>query len=131
MGVLSGPTGPIGHAGPTQNIEQNLRIEPVADLLILTRLVNCSATFSQRRANSSSLGAALSLGWAPRARPPPHGGSPARTENAGHAGDEREAIEAIFPETWVQTCIVYEIRASMSYVPDRERKKIVERHGGW
>ena len=27
-----------------------------------------------------------------------------------------EAIEAVFPDTWVQTCIVHEIRASMRYV---------------
>src|SRR3954471_20914898 len=32
-----------------------------------------------------------------------------------------EAIEAIFPKTTVQTCVVHLIRASLRYVPRRER----------
>ncbi len=35
-----------------------------------------------------------------------------------------EAIEAVFPKTWTQTCIVHEIRASMRFVSYRDRKKV-------
>jgi putative transposase len=35
-----------------------------------------------------------------------------------------EAIEAIFPKTTVQTCIVHLIRSSLRYVPRREREQI-------
>ena len=35
-----------------------------------------------------------------------------------------EAIEAIFPKTTVQTCIVHLIRSSLSYVPRREREQV-------
>jgi putative transposase len=35
-----------------------------------------------------------------------------------------EAIEAIFPKTTVQTCVVYLIRASLRYVPRREREQV-------
>ena len=35
-----------------------------------------------------------------------------------------EAIEAIFPQAWVQTCIVHLIRASLRYVNYRDRKKV-------
>ena len=35
-----------------------------------------------------------------------------------------EAIEATFPQTWVQTCIVHLIRASLRYVNYRDRKKV-------
>jgi transposase-like protein len=35
-----------------------------------------------------------------------------------------EAIEAVFPATWTQTCIVHEIRASMRFVSYRDRKKV-------
>jgi putative transposase len=35
-----------------------------------------------------------------------------------------EAIEAIFPETVVQTCIVHLIRHSLRYVPRRERERV-------
>jgi putative transposase len=35
-----------------------------------------------------------------------------------------EAIEAIFPKTTVQTCIVHLIRASLKYVPRREREQV-------
>src|ERR671936_14368 len=34
-----------------------------------------------------------------------------------------EAIEAIFPQTTVQTCIAHLIRHSLRYVPRRERKQ--------
>jgi putative transposase len=35
-----------------------------------------------------------------------------------------EAIEAIFPKTTVQTCVVHLIRASLRYVPRREREQV-------
>jgi transposase-like protein len=35
-----------------------------------------------------------------------------------------EAIEAVFPQAWVQTCIVHQIRNSMRYVAYQDRKKI-------
>ena len=35
-----------------------------------------------------------------------------------------EAIEAVFPQTWTQTCIVHEIRASMRFVSYRDRKRV-------
>lgn len=35
-----------------------------------------------------------------------------------------EAIEAVFPQTWTQTCIVHEIRASMRFVSYKDRKKL-------
>ena len=35
-----------------------------------------------------------------------------------------EAIEAIFPQAWVQTCIVHQVRASLRYVTYAERKKV-------
>ena len=35
-----------------------------------------------------------------------------------------EAIEAIFPKTTVQTCLVHLIRASLKYVPRREREQV-------
>ena len=35
-----------------------------------------------------------------------------------------EAIEATFPNAWVQTCIVHLIRASLRYVNYRDRKKV-------
>ena len=35
-----------------------------------------------------------------------------------------EAIEAIFPNTTVQTCIVHLIRNSLKYVPRREREQV-------
>ena len=34
------------------------------------------------------------------------------------------AIEAMFPETVVQTCIVHLIRHSLKYVPRREREQV-------
>jgi putative transposase len=35
-----------------------------------------------------------------------------------------EAIEAIFPKTTVQTCVVHLIRHSLKYVPRREREQV-------
>ena len=35
-----------------------------------------------------------------------------------------EAIEAVFPDAWVQTCIVHLIRHSLRYVPRREREQV-------
>ena len=35
-----------------------------------------------------------------------------------------EAIEAVFPEAWVQTCIVHQIRNSMRFVTYQDRKKV-------
>ena len=35
-----------------------------------------------------------------------------------------EAIEAIFPKTTIQTCVVHLIRASLKYVPRREREQV-------
>jgi putative transposase len=35
-----------------------------------------------------------------------------------------EAISAVFPQTWVQTCVVHEIRASTRYVSYKHRKQV-------
>jgi len=35
-----------------------------------------------------------------------------------------DAIEAVFPEAWVQTCIVHLIRSSLRYVNYRDRKRV-------
>jgi putative transposase len=35
-----------------------------------------------------------------------------------------EAIEAVYPEAWVQTCIVHQIRNSMRYVAWKDRKRV-------
>ena len=35
-----------------------------------------------------------------------------------------DAIAAVFPQAWVQTCIVHQIRSSMRYVAYQDRKKI-------
>jgi putative transposase len=35
-----------------------------------------------------------------------------------------EAIEAVFPQAWVQTCIVHQIRTSMRFVTYQDRKKV-------
>jgi putative transposase len=35
-----------------------------------------------------------------------------------------EAIEAVFPKAWVQTCIVHQIRSSMRYVSYQDRKAV-------
>ena len=35
-----------------------------------------------------------------------------------------EAIEAVYPQTWVQTCIVHLIRNSLRFVPEKHRRKV-------
>src|ERR687898_462986 len=35
-----------------------------------------------------------------------------------------EAIEAVFPKAWVQTCIVHQIRGSLRYVPYKDKRKV-------
>ena len=35
-----------------------------------------------------------------------------------------DAIEAVFPKAWVQTCIVHQIRSSLRYVPYKDRRKV-------
>jgi putative transposase len=35
-----------------------------------------------------------------------------------------DAIEAVFPQAWVQTCIVHQIRSSMRYVSYSDRRKV-------
>jgi putative transposase len=35
-----------------------------------------------------------------------------------------EAIEAVYPETWVQTCLVHQVRSSLRFVPYRDKKKV-------
>jgi putative transposase len=37
-----------------------------------------------------------------------------------------EAIEAVFPNAWVQTCIVHLIRQSLRFVPDKHRRAIAK-----
>ena len=37
-----------------------------------------------------------------------------------------EAIAAVFPEAWVQTCIVHQIRNSMRYVAYRDKKRVAK-----
>ena len=35
-----------------------------------------------------------------------------------------DAIEAVFPQAWVQTCIVHQIRGSLRYVPYKDKRKV-------
>jgi putative transposase len=37
-----------------------------------------------------------------------------------------EAIEAVFPHAWVQTCIVHLIRQSLRFVPDKHRRAVAK-----
>jgi putative transposase len=37
-----------------------------------------------------------------------------------------EAIEAVFPSAWVQTCIVHLIRQSLRFVPDKHRRPVAK-----
>jgi putative transposase len=37
-----------------------------------------------------------------------------------------EAIEAVFPQAWVQTCIVHLIRQSLRFVPDKHRRVVAK-----
>jgi putative transposase len=41
----------------------------------------------------------------------------------GLAGFE-DAIEAVFPRAWVQTCIIHQIRAGMRYVPFKDQRLV-------
>lgn len=36
-----------------------------------------------------------------------------------------EAIEAVFPKTKIQLCIIHQIRTSMRYVPEKEKKAVI------
>ncbi len=38
----------------------------------------------------------------------------------------QEAIEAVFPHAWVQTCIVHLIRQSLRFVPDKHRRAVAK-----
>src|SRR5947209_9986157 len=52
-----------------------------------------------------------------------------------------EAIEAVYPQTWVQTCLVHLVRSSLRFVPDKHRRPVaadlkpiytaVDRHHAW
>jgi putative transposase len=35
-----------------------------------------------------------------------------------------EAIEAVFPQTWVQTCLVHQVRQSLRFVPYRDKRAV-------
>ncbi len=35
-----------------------------------------------------------------------------------------EAIEAVFPQAWVQTCLVHQVRSSLRFVPYKDKKKV-------
>ncbi len=35
-----------------------------------------------------------------------------------------EAIEAVYPKAWVQTCVVHAIRAALRFVPYRDKRKV-------
>jgi putative transposase len=35
-----------------------------------------------------------------------------------------EAIEAVFPQTWVQTCLVHVVRSSLRFVPYRDKRAV-------
>ena len=37
-----------------------------------------------------------------------------------------EAIEAVFPRAWVQTCIVHQIRAGMRYIPYKDQRQVAK-----
>ena len=37
-----------------------------------------------------------------------------------------DAIEAVFPQAWVQTCIVHQIRSSLRYVNYRDRRTVAK-----
>jgi putative transposase len=37
-----------------------------------------------------------------------------------------EAIEAVYPDAWVQTCIVHLIRQSLRFVPDKHRRQVAK-----
>src|SRR5947209_12787718 len=35
-----------------------------------------------------------------------------------------EAIEAVYPQTWVQTCLVHVVRSSLRFVPYKDKRKV-------
>ena len=35
-----------------------------------------------------------------------------------------EAIEAVYPKTWVQTCLVHQVRSSLRFVPYRDKRAV-------
>jgi putative transposase len=35
-----------------------------------------------------------------------------------------EAIEAVFPQAWVQTCLVHMVRSSLRFVPEKDKRKV-------
>ncbi len=35
-----------------------------------------------------------------------------------------DAIEAVYPQAWVQTCIVHMVRSSLRFVPEKHKKKV-------
>jgi putative transposase len=35
-----------------------------------------------------------------------------------------EAIEAVYPKTWIQTCLVHQVRSSMRFVPYKDRRAV-------
>jgi putative transposase len=37
-----------------------------------------------------------------------------------------DAIEAVFPQAWVQTCVVHLIRASLRFVPEKDRRAVAK-----
>jgi putative transposase len=37
-----------------------------------------------------------------------------------------EAIEAVYPTTWVQTCLVHQVRSSLRFVPYKDMKKVAQ-----
>jgi putative transposase len=37
-----------------------------------------------------------------------------------------EAIEAVYPKTWVQTCLVHLVRSSLRFVPDKHRRQVAK-----
>jgi putative transposase len=37
-----------------------------------------------------------------------------------------EAIEAVYPETWVQTCLVHLVRSSLRFVPYRDKRQVAK-----
>jgi putative transposase len=39
-------------------------------------------------------------------------------------GGFSEAIEAVYPEAWVQTCLVHQVRQSLRFVPYRDRRAV-------
>ncbi len=36
-----------------------------------------------------------------------------------------QAIEAVYPKTKIQLCIIHQIRTSMRYVPEKDKKAVI------